>query len=90
MNIYATTHRQLQGPVAEGGRILWGAAAAASIGVGVYHGMKRNGGSIGWGVWWGFMGALFPVITPAVAVAQGLSTCKNNCAGVRGPRRRRR
>lgn len=43
---------------------------AASIGVSAYHGYKRNK-STGWAVWWGFMGLLLPVITPAVAIAQG-------------------
>ena len=52
------------------GLIVTGVLVAASIGVSAYHGYKRNK-STGWGVWWGFMGLLFPVITPVVAIAQG-------------------
>lgn len=43
---------------------------AASVGVSAYHGYKRNN-STGWAVWWGLMGALFPIITPVVALVQG-------------------
>lgn len=52
------------------GLIIPGIIVAASIGVSAYHGYKRNK-STGWGVWWGFMGLLFPVVTPVVAIAQG-------------------
>jgi len=41
-------------------------SAAASA----YHGYKRNQ-SVGWAAVWALMGGIFPVITPAVAVAQG-------------------
>jgi hypothetical protein len=47
-----------------------GLIVAASVGVSAYHGYKRNK-STGWAVWWGLMGLVFPVITPAVAIAQG-------------------
>jgi hypothetical protein len=45
-------------------------AQAASVAAGAYHGYKRNN-SVGWALWWGFMGWLAPVVTPAIAVAQG-------------------
>lgn len=48
----------------------------ASSAVCVYHGYKRNNGSIGWAIGWGFLGGLAPVITPAVAVAQGFGKPK--------------
>ena len=35
-----------------------------------YHGVKRNN-SVAYGIWWGLMGAMFPVITPTIALAQG-------------------
>ena len=35
-----------------------------------YHGYKRNG-SFGWGLGWGLLGGMFPIITPTIAVAQG-------------------
>lgn len=47
-----------------------GLLATASSAASAYHGYKRNN-STGWAIWWGLMGALFPVITPAVAIAQG-------------------
>lgn len=43
-------------------------ASAAASG---WHGFKRNHGSIGYAAWWFFMGGLFPVFTPLIAVAQG-------------------
>lgn len=52
------------------GNVLLGLLGAASIGLSAYHGYKRNN-STGWAIWWGLMGALFPVITPAIAFAQG-------------------
>lgn len=52
------------------GLAISGLLAAASIGISAYHGYKRND-SVGWGAWWGFMGLMLPVITPAVAIAQG-------------------
>lgn len=50
--------------------ILYGAISTASMAASAYHGYKRNR-SVGWAIWWGFMGAIFPVITPAIALAQG-------------------
>lgn len=42
----------------------------ASTALSAYHGYKRNNAV--WGaILWGFMGAIFPVITPVVAFAQG-------------------
>ncbi len=43
----------------------------ASIGISAYHGYKRNN-STGWAIWWGLMGGIFPIVTPAIAFAQGL------------------
>lgn len=54
---------------------LWGALSVASSAASAYHGYKRND-SIGWAAWWGLMGGLFPVITPAIALAQGFGTSK--------------
>lgn len=53
-------------------RIALSAALTAAVGASVYHGYKRND-SLGWGLWWGLMGALFPVITVPVALAQGFA-----------------
>lgn len=51
----------------------------SSAAVSAFHGVRRNGGSIFWGVWWFALGAIFPVITPIVGVAQGYGQCKFNC-----------
>lgn len=47
----------------------------ASMAASVYHGYRRNQ-SIGWALWWGLMGSMFPVVTPAIAVAQGFGDRK--------------
>jgi hypothetical protein len=44
----------------------------AGSALGAYHGWKRNE-SIGWAIGWGILGAMFPLITSGIAVAQGLS-----------------
>ena len=54
---------------------VWAILATASLGASVYHGYKRNS-SVGWALWWGLMGGLFPVVTPAIAVAQGFGKKK--------------
>jgi hypothetical protein len=61
-------------------RIFWVAAAIASTGAGVYHGYKRNN-SIGWALWWGLMGAIAPIVTPAIAFAQGFGKPARNGLG---------
>jgi hypothetical protein len=47
----------------------WAVTVGGAAG-GAYHGYKRNR-SIGWAVWWGLMGALFPIFTIPIAIAQG-------------------
>lgn len=59
-----------------GASALWGALSVASAAVSTYHGYKRNDGSIGWALAWGFLGTIFPVVTPAIAFAQGLGKRK--------------
>lgn len=53
----------------------WTVATVASVGASAYHGQRRND-SVGWGIWWGVMGYVAPVITPAIAVAQGFGERK--------------
>lgn len=64
---YYTAPRWLQ--------VTWGLLSAASVGLSAYHGYKRND-SIGWAIGWGVLGGLFPIITPAVALAQGFGQRK--------------
>lgn len=54
---------------------VWGMVSTASMALSAYHGYKRNQ-SLGWAIWWGFAGALFPIITPTIAVAQGFGERK--------------
>ncbi len=61
-------------------RIVWGVLSTLSFAASVYHGYKRND-SLGWGIWWGFMGAVFPVITPTIALAQGFGKPKRSGLG---------
>lgn len=51
-------------------RMVYGVLTTASMALSAYHGYKRNN-SIGWALWWGFAGTVFPVFTPVIAVAQG-------------------
>jgi hypothetical protein len=44
---------------------------AASSGASAYHGYKRSGGDMAVTIGWALLGAIFPIITPAVALAQG-------------------
>lgn len=55
--------------------MLWTAVRTVSIAASVYHGTRRND-SIGWGITWGVLAAVAPVITPAVALAQGFGRRK--------------
>jgi hypothetical protein len=48
----------------------WAALSTVSMAASTYHGYRRNK-SVAWALWWGLMGALFPVVTPVVALAQG-------------------
>ncbi|HEY5656558.1 MAG TPA: hypothetical protein VIY27_02095 [Myxococcota bacterium] len=49
----------------------WSVLGPLSAAASAYHGYKRHRGSLGWAIGWAIMGSLFPVITPAIAVAQG-------------------
>lgn len=55
---------------------VWSALSTASMAASAYHGYKRNN-SIGWAIGWGALGALFPIITPAIALAQGFGKPKS-------------
>ncbi len=56
--------------------LLWAAASAAGTGASAYHGYKRNE-SVGWGIWWAICGAVLPVVTVPIALAQGFGKRKN-------------
>lgn len=53
----------------------WYAISTVSMAASVYHGYKRNR-SVGWALAWGAAGALFPIVTPAIALAQGFGKRK--------------
>jgi hypothetical protein len=42
----------------------------AGVGLGAYHGYKRND-SVGWAIGWALLGGLFPFITIPISLAQG-------------------
>ncbi len=48
----------------------WVALSTVSMALSAYHGYKRNN-SVGWALAWGFLGAMFPVIVPTIALAEG-------------------
>lgn len=54
---------------------IWGILGTASMAASAYHGYKRNQ-SIGWALVWGFFGAVAPVITPVIGIAQGFGKRK--------------
>jgi hypothetical protein len=55
---------------------IWGLLTVASAAASGYHGIKRNHGSIGWGIGWFLLGGIAPVLVPVVAVAQGFAKPK--------------
>lgn len=62
------------------GQVL-GILSIMSSAMGAYHGYRRNQ-SLGWGLWWALMGGMFPVITPAIALAQGFGSRRSGLAGL--------
>jgi len=60
---------------------LWYGLATVSSLASMYHGYKRNeskgsGKALAYGLWWGLMGTVFPLITPVVGIAQGFAKPK--------------
>lgn len=55
--------------------VIWGVLATVSMAASAYHGYRRNQ-SVGWAVWWALMGLTFPVLTPAIGLAQGFGKRK--------------
>jgi hypothetical protein len=88
-----TTIQVVQGPSAGPLRILFYVLDMASVGLSAFHGYRRHNGSVGAAIGWGLLGGLFPVITPAVAFAQGFGKPKpiksNKRRGKRSYRSRR-
>lgn len=58
-----------------GANSIWGLLALAGAGASVYHGYKRNEARnpVAWALWWGLWGAVIPIITVPIAVAQGFA-----------------
>jgi hypothetical protein len=62
---------QKSSPTVQLGAVIATAALSlVSAGISAYHGYRRDR-SVMAGVGWGFMGAIFPVVTPIVSIAQG-------------------
>lgn len=53
--------------------VVWTGVSVVSAFASAYHGAMRNKGSVGYGFLWGVAGALSPIVTPAIAVAQGFA-----------------
>lgn len=54
--------------------LIFGVLSTISFAASVYHGYKRHEDGdhpILWALGWGLMGAMFPVVTPVIAVAEG-------------------
>lgn len=52
--------------------LVYATAGIVGTGVGAYHGYKRNGNSLGWGIAWGLLGGMFPIFVVPIALAQGV------------------
>jgi hypothetical protein len=63
-------------------KFAWGLVHSGGVAISVYHGTRRND-SVLWGLAWGALATVAPIVTPALAVAQGLGKPKKK-------RRRRR
>lgn len=70
------------------GYVAWGLVSTASMLLCVWHGYKRND-SVGWALVWGFFGALFPIVTPVIALAQGFGERRRQKNPARRARRSR-
>lgn len=57
-------------------QVVYGLASLAGGAAGAYHGYKRNGDSIGWGIGWFFLGSWFWPIAIPIAFAQGFAQPK--------------
>lgn len=81
----AAEHQAHEAAEGRAARWFWGTLSMASLAVCTYHGMKRNNGSLGWGLGWGLFGAAFPVVGPTLALAQGFAQpLPLNAAGANG------
>lgn len=53
----------------------WVVIRTVSMAASAYHGYRRNQ-SIGWALWWGLMGSVFPILVPTIAIAEGFGKPK--------------
>ena len=49
-----------------------------AVGLGAFHGYRRNRGSVGWAIGWAVLAGFFPLITSGIAVAQGVGKPKGH------------
>jgi hypothetical protein len=67
-----TTPNACPAPVpSEGVDAINALVSMVTIGACVFHGYKRNNGSVGWAVAWGLFGATVPVVPPVLALLEG-------------------
>lgn len=77
-------------PVKTDWGMFWGLLSVAGAALAAYHGYKRNHESTGSAVGWGVLGALFPVITVPVALAQGYGEPKGASENPASPKQLKR
>ena len=51
----------------------WGALGIAGMALGVYHGYRRDNGSVGWAMGWGLFGGVVPIIAIPLMLAEGFA-----------------
>lgn len=61
--------------ISPGARSVWALISTAGMGLGAYHGYKRND-SVGWAIVWGLLGGSFPIFTIPISYAQGFGERK--------------
>lgn len=55
------------------GELVYGAFVTGTTMLGVYHGYRRNQGSIGWAVGWGVFSAVLPILALPLMLAEGFA-----------------
>jgi hypothetical protein len=56
---------------------------AGSIAASAIHGYRRNDGSIGYALIWAAFATVFPIITPAIAIAEGFGEPESEAWAIR-------
>lgn len=52
---------------------IWGVLGLAGMTMGIYHGYRRDNGSVGWALGWGLFGGTVPIIAIPLMLAEGFA-----------------